>query len=158
MKTPYCDQEQSVISALLSGPLPDHIQVHVGNCPVCSEVLLVTEYLREESALLENESSVPHASQIWRKAQARARENALAKATLPIRIMRTCAAALAILVSPWLVLEFSHAPAWMPTLDFKHFSLWDGNWLAALTGTTLLGITATFVCIGLSSWYMLREK
>lgn len=159
MKTQYCEHEQAVIDALQAGSLPDDLLVHAGACAVCSEVVLVTDCLRED-ALVNDQPHLPHASMIWRKAQARAREQALARATLPIRIVRTCAYALAILASPWLVVQISHPPAWMLSLGFRHFP-WmqmDGDWLAALSGTTLLGLTATLVCIGLSSWYMLREK
>jgi hypothetical protein len=160
MKTQYCEQEQAVIAATQAGTLPHDLLAHVGGCPVCSEVLLVSEGLREDAALANDQPHPPDPGVIWRKAQARAREQALARATLPIRIVRTCAYALAILASPWLVLQISHPPAWMPNLGFNHFP-WmqmDGNWLAALSGTTLLGLTATLVCISLSSWYMLREK
>lgn len=162
MKTQYCEQEHAVIIALQSGSLPDELLAHVGVCRVCSEILLISECLREESmpAIDSDQPHLPDASVIWRKAQARAREQALARATLPIRIVRTCAYALAILASPWLAFQLSHAPSWMANLGLKHWP-WpelDGKWLATLTGTTLLGLTATFVCIGLSSWYMLREK
>jgi len=160
MKIPYCEHEQAVIAALQAGSLPHHLLVHVGGCPVCSEVMLVTEGLLEEAALANDHPHLPDASVIWRKAQARAREQALAWATLPIRIVRNCAYALAILASPWLIVQISHPPAWMLSLGFRHFPRvqMDGNWLAALSGTTLLGMVATFFCIGLSSWYMLREK
>ena len=160
MKTQYCEQEQAVIAALQEDSLPDELLVHVGGCPVCSEVLLVTKCLLENAALANDDLRLPDASVIWRKAQARAREQALARATLPIRIVRNCAYALAILASPWLIVQISHPPAWMLSLGFRHFPRvqMDGNWLAALSGTTLLGMVATFFCIGLSSWYMLREK
>jgi len=162
MKTQSCEQEHAVITALHSGSLPDELLAHVGVCRVCSEILLIGECLREESmpANSNDELYLPDASVIWRKAQARAREEAIARATLPIRIVRTCAYALAILASPWLAFQLSHAPSWMANLGLKHFP-WpemDGKWLATLTGTTLLGIVATAVCMGLSSWYMLREK
>ena len=160
MKTRYCEHEQAVIAALETGSLPDELLPHVGGCPVCSEVALVAQCLREEADLLNSDLYVPDSGAIWRKAQARAREQALARATLPIRVVRTCAYALAILATPWLVLQFSRPPAWLPGLGLKHLP-WmqmDGNWLNALTGTTLLGMSVTLICIGLSSWYMLREK
>ena len=168
MKEEYCEKEQTLAAALHRGTLNSDLLGHAGSCPVCSAVLLFTEFLREESASLERELRLPDATVIWRKAQARAREKALAKATLPIRIARTCAYALAILAAPWLALEFSGRPSWLPNLGLPHpisidltsitLTPIDGNWLAALTGTMVIGITATFLGIALSSWYMLREE
>ena len=158
MTQQQCEAEQALVMAVHSATLNADLLGHAGGCPACSEVLLVTEFLREESACLEHELCTPDAAVIWRKAQTRAREKALARATLPIRIARTCAYALAILAAPWIVLEFSRRPSWLSDLGLKHFASMDGAWLAALTGTTLLGVTATFLCIALSSWYMLREE
>jgi hypothetical protein len=163
VKENYCEREQAVAAALHSGTLSSEILSHAGNCPVCSEVLLVAEFLREESASLDRELRLPDATVIWQKAQAKARERALAKATLPIRITRTCAYALAILAAPWIFLEFSGRPSWLPSFGLQHLRLIDlavidRSWMAALTGTMLIGITATFFGIALSSWYMLREE
>ena len=157
MKTEYCEKEAVVVAALRSGSLHDELLVHVGGCPVCSEVLLVVESLRE-GALAQDEAQLPGADAIWRRAQRLAREKAVAKATLPIRIVRTCACALAILAVPWIVFEFPQLPAWVHGVGLKAVSSMDGNWRAALTGTTLLGISGSVLCIALSSWYMLREE
>jgi len=158
MNAGYCEKEQELVLALHSGTLRDELLAHAAICPACSEVLLVAEFLRDESTSLNRELRPPDAALIWRKAQARAREKALARATLPIRAARNCAYALAVLASPWIVLEFWRRPAWLQDLGLAHLASIDGNWLAALTGTMLVGITATFLCIALSSWYLLREE
>lgn len=158
MTESHCEQEAALVAAMHSGTLNADLLAHAGSCPVCSEVFLVTEFLREDNASLDRELATPVATVIWRKAQAWAREKALARATLPIRIARTCAYALAIFASPWIVFEFSRRPSWFSSLGLQHLTATDGNWLAALTGTTLLGVAATFLCIALSSWYMLREE
>jgi hypothetical protein len=161
----YCDKEQELVAALQGETLNAELLSHAGKCPVCLEVLLVAEFLREESVCLDREIIPPDATVIWRKAQARAREEALAKATLPIRVARTCTYVLAILAAPWIVLEFSARPSWLPDLGLQHLTSINlssiaptPSWLAALTGTMLVGITATFLGIALSSWYMLREE
>lgn len=153
-----CEQEPALAAAVRSGTLNADLLSHAGSCPVCSEVLLVTELLREESACLEHELRTPDAVVLWRKAQARAREEALARAILPIRIARTCAYAFAILAAPWVAFEFPRQPSWLSNLGFKHLAALDGSRLAALTGTTLVGVTLTFLGIVLSSWYILREE
>ena len=159
MKPQFCEHESAVVAALQRGMVPQELLHHVGHCPACSELLLIAEYLLDEAALGQEERLIPDAAVIWQKAQARAREKALARATLPIRIMRRGAFALAILASPWLILQFGHPlagmPAWLPHIPSLET---DANWLATLTRTALFGIAATFVCIGLSSWYMLREE
>jgi hypothetical protein len=156
-----CAKEQAVVAALQSGMLDDELLSHAGSCAVCSEVLLVTEFLRteflrDESAALE--LPTPDAAMIWRKAQNRAREKALARATYPIRVARTSACALAILAAPWIVVELAQRPWWLQNLGLTHFVSMDVNWLAAVTGTMLAGMTATFLCIALSSWYILRQE
>lgn len=161
MKESYCEKEQALVAALHSGMLNDELLVHAGSCAVCSEILLVTELLRTE--FLQDESAaldlpVPDATMIWRKAQARARERALARATYPIRMARTSACALAILAAPWILVELSRRPWWLQNLGLTHFVSRDVNWLAALTGTMLVGMTATFLGIALSSWYILRQE
>jgi hypothetical protein len=158
MTEPHCEREGALVAAMRRGTLHADLLAHAGGCPVCSEVLLVAEFLREDSASFDRELAIPDPTVIWRKAQARAREKALARATLPIRIARTCAYALAILASPWIVLEFLRRPSWFSSLGLQRLASTDGNWLAALTGTTLLGVAATLLCIALSSWYMLREE
>jgi hypothetical protein len=167
-KERYCEQEPVVTAALRSSTLNADLLAHAAGCDCCSDVLLVSEFLREESASLDHELRTPDAASIWRKAQARAREKAFARATLPIRVARNCAYILVILAAPWIAFEFSRQPAWLPDLGLKHLPLIDGswmdgnwingNWLAALTGTTLVGIAAVTVCVALSSWYVLRAE
>jgi hypothetical protein len=175
MKEHYCEKEQELVKALRGGTLSSELLGHAGSCPVCLEVLLVAEFLCEEGRTLDRELIPPDATVIWRKAAARAREKALAKATLPIRIARNCAYALAILAAPWIVLEFSAWPPWLPDLGLERLASLDlssidlssiypssmaltPNWQTVLNGTMLVGITATCLGIALSSWYMLREE
>jgi hypothetical protein len=188
MTEDYCEKEQALVAALQSaalrsarshggitrgGIINDELLAHAASCPICSEVLLVTAFLRQEfqhddSASLDREFQTPDAAMIWRKAQARAREQALARATLPIRVARTCAGVLAILALPWVGLGFSQRPAWLTSLGLTdlgstnlgitHLVALNGNWLTALSRLTLLGMTATLFGIVLSSWYMLREE
>jgi hypothetical protein len=158
MKENDCAKEQELVAALHDGTLNTELLSHAGSCTVCADVLRVAAFLHEESASLDRELRLPDATVIWRKAQARAREKAFAKATLPIRIARTCAYVMAVLAAPWIVLEFSARPSWLPDLGLRHLASIDGNRLAALTGTMLVGMTATLLGIALSSWYMLREE
>lgn len=154
-----CAREQAVVAALSGSASDGEIFDHARNCYACSEILLVAERLRSEATFSDYElRALPDAAVIWRKAQSRAREMALRKATLPIRIVRGCAYAVAILASPWVAFQLTNPPTWTPSIGLKHFLWTDGRWMAAFTETTLLGFTLTLVSVGLSSWYMLREK
>jgi len=133
---------------------------HARSCPVCSEVLLVAEFLRESAQLATHElSALPDAALIWGKAQNLAREKALLRPTLPIRIVRISAFVVAVLAAPRLILE-SHQ-LWPPMADLwlRHLSSTNRLWASDFNETVLvLAITDTIICIGLSSWYMLREE
>jgi hypothetical protein len=155
----HCEKEEQVVAALHSGPPDAAILDHARDCSVCSEVLLVATRLRQEAALPDHALDVlPDPGLIWQAAQSRAREKALAKATLPIRIMRASAAALAIFAAPWIALEFLHPPSWILNFGIARLPETTSAWPSAFTGITLFGITATLACIALGSWYMLREK
>lgn len=158
MNERYCEKEQAVVAALHCECPDVDLLAHVARCALCSEVLMVTEVLREQSTSLDCGFRPPDAALIWQKAQVRVRERALEKATLPIRIARTCAYALAVLTISWITFEWSRRPEWLPNLGLHHLHSIDGNWLAAFTGTTLLGVAAMSICLALSSWYMLRTE
>lgn len=154
MKEHYCDKEQQVVAAICTNAHDAEILSHPRNCPACSEVLLVTESLREGMELTPHElSGLPEAALIWRKAQSVAREKALARATLPIRVARICTLVVAVLAAPWVI---SESKLWLWPRPLSSLS-W--MWSSALSETVLLLLlTATVFCIGLSSWYMLREE
>jgi len=159
MSEHYCEKEQQVVAALRSGLSAPELREHARQCPVCSEVMLVAEFLREETNLAQHElSTLPDAALIWRRAQALAREKALVWAALPIRIVRISAFVVAALAAPWLILESRPLWPWMADLWPRHLPSTNRLWPSGLNETALLlAITGTLICIGLSSWYMLRE-
>src|SRR5580698_6744166 len=135
MNEQFCEREQILVAGLRGGALSAELLDHAAACPICSEVLLVTEWFQAESTSLERELHIPDAAVIWRKAQAAARAQALAKATLPIVVVRICACAIAAFAAPWLLLEFWLQPAWMPDLGLSFLSSVDASWLTAFTRT-----------------------
>ncbi len=156
----FCEKEQQVVAALCGSSHDAEILGHARSCPVCSEVLLVSEFLRESTQLATHElSALPDAALIWRKAQALARKKALVKATLPIRIARISAFVVAALAAPWWVLESRQLWPRMADLWPRYLSSTNRLWPSDSNETALLlAVTGTIICIGLSSWYMLREE
>ena len=153
MKTTFCDQERAIVAALLTGTLPDGLQAHVDVCELCAEVVLLARSLQEVASPL-GELRVPDAAQVWRKAQALARQRAIAKATQPIRIARIAACVTAIAALPWAIPTFLNAaPAFV-----RHVWTLDRPLSGIFTGTALLGIIASLIFLSLSSWYVLRQE
>ena len=159
MNEAYCEKEEQVVAALCGSSGDGEILGHAGSCPVCSEVLLVSESLRESAQIATHElSDLPDAGLIWRKAQALAREKALARVTLPIRLARISALVVAVLAAPWLIVESRQLWLWMAEFWPRHLSSTNRLWPSNLNETVLLlAITSTLVCT-LSAWYMLREE
>jgi hypothetical protein len=155
----YCEKEHQVVAALCGNSPDAEILAHAAACPVCSQVLLVAGFLRHQTSLAQHElNALPEAALIWRKAQAQSRQKALVRATLPIRIARISAAAVAVLAALWLILAPHQLWPRMADLWPRHLPSANQFWPSGLSQTALLiAITGTLICIGLSSWYMLRE-
>ena len=88
MTIPQCDRERQVIDALRSGrwsgPWGEEIREHAAACPVCSEVVLVAEAMRQGDGQAQAEARLPSAGLVWWKAQLAARRAAEERAAQPI--------------------------------------------------------------------------
>lgn len=97
-----CPREQDVLAAWLDGDgrnrfhreltadqpveadAADALRRHVLDCEVCGELVEVIAMLRHDSALSEQEASIPAAGQVWWRAAVRARMEAAQAATRPV--------------------------------------------------------------------------
>jgi len=97
MKVPQCEREQAVTEMLQSGRWPEAcdpaLRSHVEKCGVCSEVVLVAKFLREEHASLFADMKLPDAGLVWWRAQLRARREAAELSTCPIALAEKLALA-----------------------------------------------------------------
>jgi hypothetical protein len=159
MNERYCDKEQEVAAALAGGAPDSAILDHARECAVCSEILLLQEFLREGAQLASHEiEDLPDATVVWRKAQAIAREQALARATLPIRVVRTVACAAGVLAVPLLLVESQRLWPGLTNAWRAHLSSATRLWPSASNEPALLlAITGAILSIALSSWYILRD-
>jgi hypothetical protein len=153
-ETRFCEKEQVVVAALLAGAFPDDLLAHVSVCEVCTEVGQVSHALLHQVAPAADVLRLPDASLVWKRAEALAKQQALAKATRPIRIARICAGVAALVALPWLVPTFLNS---MPNFS-HHLLTMDHTSPDALTGTTLIAAGASLILISLSSWYVLRQE
>lgn len=159
MNPDFCERESQVVAAIRNGLEDPEILSHARACPICSEVLLVSAFLAECAVLSDPEcASLPDPALIWRKAQALARQKALAKATGPIRLITSFACLVAACAIGWVA--FVIRPLrWWPDLPRKYFDYVDGLWPSVLNESALvLGFGGTLILLALSSWYMLREN
>jgi hypothetical protein len=153
-KIRFCEKEQVVVAALLAGALPDDLLAHVSVCEVCTEVFHVSHALLHQVAPSADVLRPPDAGLVWKRAETLAKQQAIAKATRPIRIARISAWVAALFALPWL------APTLLNSMpNFSHHLLTMDHTLSeALTGTTLLAAGASLILISLSSWYVLRQQ
>lgn len=148
-----CDRERRVLAALRSGVWEDDLRDHARDCPLCADVLVVAEFLQEESIAARQEPLLPGAGLLWWKSQLRAREIAVRRATRPITvaaILSTLACGVALF---WFLTESAQAPAGIATrMSVGHFSqiLWNGDVLAfalALTGSSIFCVLLGSLCL-----------
>jgi hypothetical protein len=156
MRSSFCEKEWVVIAALHRGSLSDDLFLHAESCPICNESLMTAEALKDEAASLETKLRPPDPAVILCRAQQRAREQALARATWPIRVPLACTAVITVVSTPWIFAYVMRLPWILPF--FKSLSFREGNWFAPLSGITPVVMAATLICIALSSWFVLREE
>jgi len=157
----HCEREPEIVTATRLGQMNPQLQTHARECPVCSELFVVTTWLKEASVLSANEhGALLPADFSWKKAREHARQMAVTKALRPIRFMTTFAvlafASLPLLgaISPFVRQWIAQ---WSDILDATSVRLSAS--FPALTGpAVLLGGSGMLVFLALSSWYVLRTE
>jgi len=162
MNNIFCEREDQTSSAVRHGAVDRETELHAQQCPACSEILLVGEFLQEDGTLTKQERSVlPDAGLIWKRAQLHANHEAVRLALRPIRFMKIIAV-VALFAVPWLRSLLLNSNewmgSWMRNLNLDLISI-PRFWPA--TGyqeEILLGFAAATVLLTLSSWYMARQE
>jgi hypothetical protein len=107
MKAPICSREFEIVEEVGAGRWPEQssaeLRRHVEGCPVCRDVILVAEALHEEYARALQGTVVPDAGLVWRRAELRARQQAIRAAERPISLVHAFGGACAFGVSIALV-------------------------------------------------------
>lgn len=162
MKSDYCEREDQTSAAICSGTIDRQMELHVQECAICSEVLLVSKFLKDDAALVDHQRpTLPDPTLIWQRARLQANQEALRLALRPIRVMKLVAC-VAFAGSPWfrlllpIVRELTASRSRAVDLNLAAASkLWP---IMANESTILLGVLGTIILLGLSSWYMLRQE
>jgi len=151
-----CGREQEVVGGLRSGGLGRELLRHVATCSVCSDVVAVTEFLQGE-AIIASQLPLPDANFIWRKAQLRARREALASATRPIRVFTNLAYVASAMAGLWLVIGVAGLPGRLADLgDYRAPVMHLSN--GYLFGMMLLGGASTLLGAFFGSYYLLLSN
>jgi hypothetical protein len=99
MKLVECAYEAEVLAAVLSERWPEHVDAslreHAAGCAVCSEVAMVAGALEASLEEMRAVAPVPDSSLVWRRAQFRARREAVEAAGRPISAVQAIAFACA---------------------------------------------------------------
>ena len=162
MTRTICEREDHTSAAVLSGTVDAKITSHAEQCTVCADILLVTEFLREDKALAASQcTALPNPGAIWHKAQLRATQEAVSRALRHIRFMRIIAI-VAFLSLPWLrfILPIGRQliSSWTRNLDFN-LVLSPKIWPTTTTQLAiLLGFAAATILLSLSCWYLVRQE
>ena len=147
-----CDQEQKVSEAVRFGSLDPSLQNHVSQCAICADLMLVAEFMRENSSLPETEIRLPKVDFIWWKAQLKARHAALQRATRPIDLVAKIGSVAAGLAGLWFISCSSQAQTWIESAVHSQWLSHPPYW----GEFTLLGGLGTIVCILIGSLFTLR--
>jgi hypothetical protein len=88
MKSDFCDLEETIALALARGPLPEELSRHAAGCAHCSDLLLISQFLKEAAPATDEAARLPAAGLIWWKAQLAARREHAERAVVAIDIMQ----------------------------------------------------------------------
>ena len=130
MKPTECVREHEVMEMVACGRwtdrCPEELRAHVAACELCSDVLEVALAFHEDREA-HGDVQVPSAGLVWWRAELRARQEAMRKASRPMTVVQAfgaaagvgAAAALLSLAWPWL-----RAVATLPDLSTFSFAQW----------------------------------
>jgi hypothetical protein len=147
----YCDQEREVIEALRCGSLNAALQRHASSCAICSDTVVVSEFLQSDLA---EASLLPNSDYIWWMGQLASKQMAVRRATRSIAQVRSVsylgltAAALCLILTPGNLQSILGA--------FSGHRIWSIGGLAE--SALLMGIGALFFALLGSLYFAWSEK
>ena len=93
-----CPRESDVLDAVAAARWPHRapreLADHVASCAICTDVVAVAEAMRADHDAVWQQADLPSSGQVWWRAEMRARQEAIRKASRPITIAQGVAALL----------------------------------------------------------------
>jgi len=101
MNTTNCERESEVVRAGRAGAWTPEQLAHLASCALCAETRRIALALAASAERSHSLHAMPSAGQVWFKAQRRAREAAIRRATRSMRVMRWLGALYALALAAW---------------------------------------------------------
>jgi heme A synthase len=127
VKVIECARESDVLDAVASARwphrVPRELADHVAACAICTDVVVVAEAMRADHDAVWQQADIPSSGQVWWRAEMRARQEAIRKASRPITIAQGVAALVVLTVTGatgWLAWTWIRQQ--MPVVDFASVS------------------------------------
>ncbi|MPY87065.1 MAG: hypothetical protein GEU99_04005 [Luteitalea sp.] len=116
-----CHREPELVEAIIDGRWPEGcdetLRQHVGDCAVCAEVAEIAPLLNGEHTAACHEAGPPPVGAVWWRLEARARREAMLRATRPILwtqgLAAACVVGLALGVLPLTLEVLGDWDAWL---------------------------------------------
>jgi len=96
-----CERESELVQAGRTGTLPPELLAHVQGCAQCAETQRIAQALQASAQRSHLLHRMPSSGQVWFKAQKRAREAAVRRATRSMRVMQFLGAVYALALAAW---------------------------------------------------------
>ena len=113
----YCDKEKQVLQALGDSEWDDSLRDHASECPICKDLVVVAEFMRDEAELTKAAPLIPNATFIWWKAELASRRGLVSRATRPIRVAKTLAYITSCVIVVWFLFWLDQGQQWMQELS-----------------------------------------
>lgn len=157
MNAGTCLHEREVLDLVAVGQWPARAEAsllaHVEGCGVCAEVASVAVLLREV-ADAGPVPRLPDASVVWYRAQVRAREDAVRRATRPMNAVALAAAALVVIGVVWLVPAVWDVEQAAREMSQSVWVAWSSTGSATLkwVGLGAVGAAVVWAVVGSLAW------
>lgn len=113
MRDTTCEKENRILSAVRSGEWTTELRAHVLECPVCSDLALVDDFLQNEATLTMANASLPDPSLVWSKGRLARTNRALGLVARPVQAVQVFAYLSSVIALIWLTMTYSQARPWM---------------------------------------------
>jgi hypothetical protein len=152
MKGTTCERENSVLGGIRSGTWTTEIRAHARECPVCSDLALVDQFLQNEAALTAP-AALPRPSLVWWRAQIALKARALRQATRPVRAVQVMAYVTSAIALIWLVITSATGQLWLAEfLSRLQHALGEPGSIA------ITGLVGCLVCMLLGSAFVAWDE